>query len=271
MRYLLPVCVLLCLSVCAASSADFAQIDKISQEDFSWVPRKLQKEPVYKSQNVRYCLWVLGDGKKSIMTMVWDESEGTGKGYDALYVDTNFDGDLTADGKRFFWKNPGKELPKGQEFFEFYEVKNVKEADGNKVFNFTLASRYKSSSFDYGSNYQVAYPGRTYAVGPLPGNLALQWGDSLKSAPIYHLGGVAIPLAGDKLPGETLGTWEVGQSADIGCPVALLGDSVKSQLRFISSSLPAPKSQNTHPQILLRIAGANGAPPEEIPFIGGCG
>src|SRR5471030_665741 len=66
---------------------------------FEWISRKLAKEPAYKSEKVRYTLWALGEGKKSIMTMVWDESGGTGKGYDTFYFDTNFNGDLTAPEK----------------------------------------------------------------------------------------------------------------------------------------------------------------------------
>ena len=64
-------------------------------DDYSWVPRTIAKAPQFKSDNVRYNIWVLGDGKKSVMTMAWDESGGTGTGYDTLYVDRNFNLDLT--------------------------------------------------------------------------------------------------------------------------------------------------------------------------------
>ena len=89
-----------CVALGMTRAAELAVIDKPEAlPTFEWIGRKLAKEPAYKSEKVRYTLWALGEGKKSVMTMVWDESGGTGKGYDTFYFDTNFNGDLTEAAK----------------------------------------------------------------------------------------------------------------------------------------------------------------------------
>ena len=90
----------------------FKQVDAFEGlADFSWVPRKLAKAPNFKSEKVRYTIWVLGDGHKSAMVMAWDESGGTGTGYDTLYADRNFNGDLTEPDKRLTATDKTNGLP----------------------------------------------------------------------------------------------------------------------------------------------------------------
>lgn len=57
----------------------------------------LVKEPKYSSENPLYGIATLGTGDDTTFTFVLDESEGTGKGYDLLYVDSNNNEDLTDD------------------------------------------------------------------------------------------------------------------------------------------------------------------------------
>ena len=55
------------------------------------------KEPAYSSEKPLYAKIEL-DGKGSkVLTLAFDESQGTGKGYDTIYADLNFNGDLTDD------------------------------------------------------------------------------------------------------------------------------------------------------------------------------
>ena len=61
-------------------------------------PRELlSKEPEYKSARPLYSAVELGDAKDRFITLVVDESKGSGSGYDTLYVDANNNGDLTDD------------------------------------------------------------------------------------------------------------------------------------------------------------------------------
>lgn len=99
------------ISASAETTPDYPRVSSFTPPDLSWVPRALAKEPAYASTNVRYCLFVLGDGRKSVMTLAWDESEGTGKGYDTLYADTNLNGILGEDGELFFWSNDPEKRP----------------------------------------------------------------------------------------------------------------------------------------------------------------
>jgi hypothetical protein len=64
------------------------------------------KEPKYVSEKPLYRFFAFGPEGKSVMAMVLDESQGTGKGYDVYYVDLNFDRDITGEGERFVCKKP---------------------------------------------------------------------------------------------------------------------------------------------------------------------
>lgn len=56
---------------------------------------QLDEEPVYFSKNPRYGQLQLASGKS--FAVVWDESQGTGSGYDTFYADLNGNGNLTDD------------------------------------------------------------------------------------------------------------------------------------------------------------------------------
>ncbi len=58
---------------------------------------EVSKEPVYSSEKPLYAAVAVDEAASKILTLVFDESEGTGKGYDTIYADLNFDGDLTDD------------------------------------------------------------------------------------------------------------------------------------------------------------------------------
>ncbi len=60
---------------------------------------KLSAEPKYQSRMPLYFVLKLGNDEDNAYTMVLDESEATGGGYDVLYVDRNNNGDLSDDPK----------------------------------------------------------------------------------------------------------------------------------------------------------------------------
>lgn len=62
---------------------------------------KLAAQPSYKSKTPVYYVAKYGDSKDNVFTFVIDESGGTGKGYDTLYVDGNNDNRIDADRERF--------------------------------------------------------------------------------------------------------------------------------------------------------------------------
>ena len=252
MKYHLHAAILTgCLLLNCAQAADtLAKVDKPETlPTYSWINRKLAKEPAYKSEKVRYTLWVLGDGKKSVMTMVWDESGGTGKGYDTFYFDTNFNGDLTEPAKCFHG-------PK-------FDVTGLQEADGPRKFGINVL--LEGDNFNWQSGFDMSGPDVGYRVGELPGNLKIQWTNSLQTAPVYHLGGPAVLHCSGKNPGEAMGTWTAGAMAEVWTDVNLIGDP-QCQLRFYHSHAPGGE-----PQIMLRVQDKSGATVEDIPFTGGCG
>lgn len=225
-------------------------------DDYSWVPRQLVKAPAFKSEKVRYNIWVLGDGKKSVMTMAWDESGGTGTGYDTLYVDRNFNLDLTEENEKLpMTKHEGN--PKHR----FPPLDGIKEADGDKTFNFKLVGWYGDYTIGYPSQYTATWPGGSLVGGPLPGDVRLMWSmNGLAAAPIYRLGGQYVWFLNDKLAGEDMGTWTAGETVTVMWYAALLGDRRNVQLRN-----PANNKFT-----ILRVLDPSGAVVEDIPFSGHC-
>ncbi|MBI3830281.1 MAG: thioredoxin family protein [Planctomycetes bacterium] len=256
---------------CASDAVEvrdgFVQIRALpSLPDVTWVPRELKKAPAFKSEKVRYAIYVLGEGRKSAMILAWDESEGTGKGYDTLYADKNFNGDLTEDGEHFFSKNPADPKKAENGAFERYHLGKIKEADGPGEFEFHLESAYSNDALTYPTEFRVNAAKGGFAVGCIPGNISLKWSNELKAAPVYVLGGPAVPSVNEKQPGESLGTLEAGRSFHAWYTVRMFGDSHDTQLRFAFSTVGSAGQ----PQTLLRVLDKDGKTLEELPFVGGC-
>jgi hypothetical protein len=55
------------------------------------------KEPAYSSEKPLYARVALSKDGSKVLPLVFDESGGTGEGYDTIYADLNFNGDLTDD------------------------------------------------------------------------------------------------------------------------------------------------------------------------------
>jgi len=58
-------------------------------------PAEGMKEPAYRSTKPLYAAVVLDEAGTKVLTLAFDESAGTGKGYDTMYADLNVNGDLT--------------------------------------------------------------------------------------------------------------------------------------------------------------------------------
>ncbi|MBI3830280.1 MAG: DNRLRE domain-containing protein [Planctomycetes bacterium] len=226
-------------------------------EDFSWVKRDGYTLPAFKSEKPRFTLWALGDGRKSVMLMAWDESQGTGKGYDTFYFDKNLNADLTEAGERF-----SAALNEGATF----ETGAVKEADGARTFSIKYVR--EKDNFGWQSGFSMGGPNGGYGVGLLPGNLKIRWTEDLKTAPVYRLGGgEPMVFANGKKPGEALGKWASGAMAGVHLDTFICGSDLQNQLKFYHSQVPGAGD----PKIMLRVQDAKGAALEDIPFAGGCG
>jgi hypothetical protein len=64
-------------------------------------PEKKLQEPEYQSDNPIYYAATFGDAEDNVFAFAIDESGGTGKGYDLVYVDGNNDNRLDAEKERF--------------------------------------------------------------------------------------------------------------------------------------------------------------------------
>ena len=103
------VVILALLSSPAAQAADLIQI-----------ARRIDKEPAYKTKDVKYALVVFGERAS---TRVWLALDG-----DTLYADVNGNGDLTDAGERFAPVKEFSSPDEGQFFFLIPEIR-----DGERV------------------------------------------------------------------------------------------------------------------------------------------
>ena len=240
-------------------------MQKYTMEDFSWIERTLKKEPEYESK-ARYTLWVLGDDNKSVMPMAWDESN-PGKGYDTLYLDLNYNGDLTEPSERIVFQ-PRQGYPT----HKIFDIKGIKAKEGADTFNFKIVLDENSQTvFDTG--YSRTAPYGDYWVSILPSREPLRWSNDIKSAPVHRFGGQAVGLVwsgpkGDefKQPGESLGKLEAGRMAGFATTVAHVGDKIDNRINFMESKLPVYGQSIA----FLRVLDKDNVFKEDLPFTKGC-
>jgi len=89
-----------CVSAQAAQVTELPHPRPGPRFDHTKIDRMLE-EPSYASAKPAYRFFAFGPEGKSIITMVADESKGTGTGFDVLYADLDADRDLTDPGERF--------------------------------------------------------------------------------------------------------------------------------------------------------------------------
>jgi len=128
-------------------------------------PAEGMKEPAYRSTKPLYAAVVLDEAGTKVLTLAFDESAGTGKGYDTMYADLNVNGDLTDEkaigGNRsslrgssytcsfnpFTVDVPYNEKSKGVEkpwelTFNYYQFTRT------KLFGLVRGETYRQSSFE---------------------------------------------------------------------------------------------------------------------------
>jgi len=99
------------------------------------------KEPLYKSARPLYFRLVFGVGEEKQMLGVFDESKGTGKGYDSVYLDYDADGDLKESRPIKFPEASDRMKQRGMKF------------DPKFTFNGSLnkkSAKYTLSSYSFG-------------------------------------------------------------------------------------------------------------------------
>jgi hypothetical protein len=79
----------------ACLGADAAPVPKLSQ-----IERRIAKEPVYRSKQPLYGLYVFGPEAKTRVWAIFDKSKPDATEYDILYFDRKADGDLTVPDAR---------------------------------------------------------------------------------------------------------------------------------------------------------------------------
>ncbi len=264
----------------AAETGTYKQLDAYTPDDLSWVKRTLKKTPAYKSDKVRYTVWVLGQDRTATMVMAWDESKGPGTGYDTVYLDKNFNGDLTEEGEMLHHPIPPKTGKKAPQVA--FDVSGIKDSSGKSYRMYMLMENgryhWKSGFYTSWPNPANAKRPHSYKVGLLPGNLQIRFSNTLENAPVYRLGGgdaMVLPCTSTGRgknrkshtykPGEHYGTFEAGRQASVNLTVAMCGADLNTQLRFYHSRVGGQL-----PRIVLRVL-QDGTCKEEIPFTGGCG
>jgi hypothetical protein len=95
---------------------------------------KLLEQPDYTSEKLYYYAAKYGDADDNIYTIILDESQGTGKGYDTVYVDADNDNRIDPNNEKFLFKmsTTRNDIP--------LRVKLAVSAGGKKIpyyFNFT--------------------------------------------------------------------------------------------------------------------------------------
>jgi len=251
-----------------APDGEYKAIDKTEAVDFKWVPRTLKKAPDLKSAKPRYVVVVLGEGRQSSVALVFDESKGTGTGYDTLYADTNYNGDLTDAGEKF--------TPTANKF----DLGTLKDADGESSFTLAISlldgtdlkatclATVKTSKGSFTTETCFHYTGGLHTVA------------DLKSAPVYHLHGDVVPIVippyqKGVVAGAHLGPYRVGDAITLGFQVSILGSNLvgndlANRFDFFWAGFPAPKGESS-PSARLRVKDKDNRLIEELSFTGGGG
>lgn len=254
----------------------YRQIDRYTLPDYLAVPRNLVKAPMLVSTNARYALMVLGLDLKNTAILIWDESEGTGKGYDTMYVDVNLNGDLSEPSEKFFCANGDpKTLPR-----EKYSIPPIVLPSGDR-FGLSLESHWEPDTISYPTHYEWtdAKARSILGLSHLPYMTHLQWGKSIEDAPVHVIGSefVAMPSvrAGIEppakssmippgqdmiLPGQPLGRTWAGTAMELHWRMASPGSRPPStELRCSAGG----------GQVYLRVI-KEGKAVRELPFACGC-
>ena len=120
--------------------------------------RPLSAEPGYFSKKPRYGELVLGDGEEAGHALVFDESRGTGTGYDTLHVDVDNNEDVKEGLKLTVQGGQGGDADQ-------FPVAALQVAYGEKLFPYHASIRRCGSSADHVHVYSAGYCEGTLTAG----------------------------------------------------------------------------------------------------------
>ncbi len=243
MRQATLSCLALALLALGAAGGEPAAVD------WGRLPRKLAAAPRLASEKPQYVLFAIGPSASKVAAVVFDESQGTGKGYDTAYADLNLDGNLADAGNR---------LSRGKDGEFRMAFAPVWEADGSL---WKVAAELRLKDYRCQVFVSVEPPGKPVArfeLGLLPAVHALATGDSLETAPVYHPGGPLRLGMPDKLKPVPFGA-----IVRFDLPLYVEG-TAGARLCFYNSRI-----ENKLPSAVLRVL-RNGKAIDEVPFVPGC-
>ena len=174
------------IALAATLSAQFAQA----------APGPGFKEPKYKSSRPLYFRLVFGLDEKNQMLGVFDESSGTGKGYDIVYLDHDADGNLKES-------RPIK-FPKAPDYMKKRGIKFDPKFQFNGPFNGKTA-RYTLSSYSFGmpnssnpANFHCSITTGRWTYRFINGKLNLYRSadQAVKGTPFYIAGNITWDVKG---------------------------------------------------------------------------
>jgi hypothetical protein len=254
--------------IVTAPDGEYKPVEKAALPDLSWLPRALKKEPAWKSAKVLYAIIVLGEGRKSVLTLAWDESGGTGSGCDTLYADRNFDGDLTGETEKAVWTCTAQNAK--------FQLGTVKSADGDGEFTITFAS---DDGNRLSCKVDAVTPKGKYSIAVVPhytGGFAR--GADLRTAPVYCCNNDLLPVVEwpnpktgklePVLAGAHLGTYYPCTPIDLGFRTGFVGSDINKRFDIFWASFPAPRG-NSSPVTSLRVRDKDNRLIEELLFTGG--
>lgn len=173
----------------------------VSMVDLTKISHTITKEPTYQGQP-KYVLLVFG---QDAATKVWVVFDG-----DALYVDTDGSGDLTAPNK--YWAQPTQlaAVCAGQRQIAHYADLPIKERDGKTEHKLNMKVDRSSGAI----TLQVSGPRTQYTGGIDDGILTAA--DRAADASIVHFGGTLVAMPGGRhWPNTTLEPAEIEQANGI--------------------------------------------------------
>jgi len=244
-----PVAVSL-LTVCAVAGGAVKVLpypDPKCAFDHTKIDRTLV-EPKYGSDKPAYRFYALGPTGKTILAMVWDESKGTGAGYDTLYIDLNLNGRLTDKGEKFVGPQPAKAagyrpmkdradlivMPSGQWRNRIVENRRLDVPD--EKLNYTLSLYYSFTRLNISTKAgDWRFPMR-FMDGGVP------WGTVKAAAPVLRVGGPDWMFANDRFIQRPAGRRKkVYPCHDKDIPFARPGDKiwVDGTSSFFAGSSPS--------------------------------
>ena len=170
MRKVSIMCFILLLCVLQCSFANESQLN-------------LPKEPKYISKNPLYFNMTFGQDGKNSMLCALDESEGTDKGYDTVYVDENMNNDFTDEkAKRLLKDNDAS--------FDFKGPFDQNENAKYSLEIYTLSKKYRKSPIEKNQYFMWHLKVKQWSYFFINGQLELSSSaaEALKNKPVM-LGG----------------------------------------------------------------------------------